>query len=330
MKRVFVNKFIAIFVAVFSICVVSCKKDNVTNLSSKFNSPVYQNHSEYEYALFYSQIYEIVESLSEDSYLTDIVLADSLYTDININNLLYNGTLFALSETSSVEDLNSVIYDMFGVNLEDMSSTSENFESVISNISLDSYLEVSDIYELVVENDLNESDIVLLYTMCAMNNHIYENNKTCIITLNDAYDWRMEVYTNNEYSGLPYSNEFVIWNIHVDHAYNYDRSEIPQLLISGIFTIDSTHYDTMYHMQEYLSNLSGEQTTLAECYTVWLNACDEAQEKYYDDVIYILYSSMSTDVKNKLLVFVKTQYEQKIANANNELNICKASAITVN
>ena len=308
----------------------SCQKNNETEvlLKNHNNLPAnFNNELEDPYESFFYQLYDIIESIREDTMLLNLIDSGLPYENLNLEEITNSQYLSDIEATPTFLRMDSLVEEFWGYSITDMGIGSGYFSTTIQSLSNSGYVGFSQLNNLVASNILTDGETVAIFLNCCIHNYIIEQNKLCYVTLDDGSERVLEMYGAPEnYFILPFSYEPIVLNIHVSDAYEWSHEDIPNLLHPE-YLIDTLRYGSFSEM--YVSFETIEYSNAADCYAAW-TAEYHAINAEYEAALNNLTASVNqnTDMQTlqTCMMAITVRMEQKKEIADGRLRECLNSA----
>lgn len=322
------KKYIFTLLIIISFCIISCKKNTSSDILTMHNIAAINYGDECEYEDLYNQLYAAIDTIKDDSLLNAIVEAEFFYADYTLDDIIGSSTYDQIEETSTYIWINEIVSNFFGLPLEAMSPSEGAMTGILSEIIEVDYIEPSTLYNLITSSDLTESDIFMLYFMSAAHNYVQEQNKVCIIAIEDANERKVGIFPIRNFPQLPCSNEPIVWHLNVEDVHMLN-SEIITTFLNPDSHIDSTRMDSFesigYYLSEWFSEGGSTYADAADCYLTWMQERDAIREECYARIEAIASAQPRAEDMQKLMNACLSVMYAKLEAADWRLEICLAA-----
>lgn len=327
------KKYIFTLLIIISFCIISCKKNTSSDILTMHNIAAINYGDECEYEDLYNQLYAAIDTIKDDSLLNAIVEAEFFYADYTLDDIIGSSTYDQIEETSTYIWINEIVSNFFGLPLEAMSPSEGAMTGILSEIIEVDYIEPSTLYNLITSSDLTESDIFMLYFMSAAHNYVQEQNKVCIIAIEDANERKVGIFPIRNFPQLPCSNEPIVWHLNVEDVHMLN-SEIITTFLNPDSHIDSTRMDSFesigYYLSEWFSEGGSTNESAAECFITWKNECDAIIEEWERRLDAIASAPPRGEDMVKLINAYTEVMNAKLEAADMRLRLCLSEAFLNN
>ena len=161
----------------FFLSAVSCKNESLSigssNYMERHNLPTSRNIDYEWYLEFYEQIYSIIENISQDTILNNLISEENLYLEFDSEALIENGLTTLLLETFTSQQINILSYDFFGGTLADFENDegiSDDLRALLSDLLVMDYIEPEYLFELLHESNFTIGETIILYGISSLYN----------------------------------------------------------------------------------------------------------------------------------------------------------------
>lgn len=311
---------------------VSCKNESLSIGSSNYierhNLPTSRNIDYEWYLEFYEQIYSVIENISQDTILNNLISEENLYLEFDSEALIENGLTTLLLETFTSQQINILSYDFFGGTLADFENDegiSDELRALLSDLLVMDYIEPEYLFELLHESNFTIGETIILYGISASHNFVAKKTKNCFVVIKDNDECKVEVLNSNWFPYFPNNNEKFLLEIYVNNIYDVENIDIESLINSELYMTNYMSFESLEMMSAYIYNnpMNITEAEKAECYLNWMNELETIREEYERDLNNCINTTNSSETEMQSCVdYVTAKMEQKKVAAEQRLQEC--------